>query len=407
MTAGTQTLAHDSRVLGLLGAGHLLSHFYQLSFPALLIIWRGEFDASFAALGLIMSLFSLATFFAQIPAGMLVDRFGARPVLVIGLLIIGGAVAAMSQADSVLMLYVLVTIAGIGNSVFHPADYAILNTSINPVRMGKAFSLHTFSGHLGGALAPAVIIFLATLYDWRTALLMTGTLGLVIAALIFFQGGILQDDHVAKEKKSADEGNDALSLAAVLKLFSSRQMVLFLLFFILASLTTSGVQSFSVVTLIDIHEISLPNASTALTAFLFASAFGILLGGVAADYAGRHEWTAAGCFFVSAAVFASLALWAYPAAVLIAAFTIAGLAQGMIRPARDMMVRAFAPKGSTGRVFAFTSSGVFLGSAISPVFFGYIVDQDAAVWVFWLLAIFNVLAIGTILAQRGIPVKKG
>jgi len=405
MTTGTQTLAHDSRVLGLLGAGHLLSHFYQLSFPALLILWREEFGASFAALGLIMTLFSLATGLAQIPAGILVDKYGARPVLVIGLLIIGGAVAAMSQADSILVLYVLVTIAGIGNSVFHPADYAILNTSINPLRMGKAFSFHTFTGHLGGALAPAVIIFLATLHDWRTALLLTGTLGLLIAALMFFQGGILQDDHLGKGEKKSDEANDALSFGAILKLFLSRQMILFLLFFTLASFTTSGVHSFSVVTLIDLHAISLPSASAALTAFLFASTFGILLGGVAADYAGRHEWTAAGCFFVSAAVFASLAIWAYPAAALIAVFTIAGLAQGMIRPARDMMVRAFAPKGSTGRVFAFTSTGIAMGSAISPVFFGYIVDQGASVWVFWLLAIFNLLAIGTILGQRDLTAK--
>lgn len=407
MTAATQTLGHDSRILGLIGSGHMLSHFYNLSFPALLLIWRDEFGASFAALGLIITLFSLSTGLAQIPAGMLVDRYGARPVLVIGLLVIGSAMTFMSQASGMEMLFLLAAIAGIGNSVFHPADYAILNSSIDPVRMGKAFSFHTFSGHLGGAIAPATIVFLATLQDWRFALLVTGLAGIAVALLIFLQGGILQDDHEAKIRDSKEGQNDAMSWKASAKLLLTKQMALFFMFFLLASLTSSGVQSFSVVALVDLHSISLPNASTALTAFLFASTFGILLGGMAADYAGKHEWMAAGCFLTSSAIFTSLAVWSYPPAILIVVFIIAGLAQGMIRPARDMMVRAHAPKGTSGRVFAFTSTGIAMGSAAAPVFFGYIVDQGATNWIFWLLAIFNVLAIGTILGQQALSKPAG
>ena len=400
MSVATHTLAHDSRVLGLIGIGHLFSHFYQLSFPPLLLIWRVEFGASFAALGLIITLFALATGLAQIPAGMLVDRFGARPVLVIGLLIIGGAVAAMSMAPSIELLFLLAIVAGIGNSVFHPADYSILNSSIDPARIGKAFSFHTFSGHLGGAIAPTTIIFLVTLYDWRSALLASGLAGVAVSILIFIQGSILQDDHISKNLSSRGEENDGLNWKASARLLLSKQMILFFLFFLLASLTSGGVQSFSVVAVVEVHNISLPNASTALTTFLFASAFGILLGGVAVDYAGKHEWMAAICFLVCAVIFSSLAIWIYPAGIMIIVFIIAGLAQGIIRPARDMMVRAFAPKGTTGRVFAFTSTGIAFGSGVAPVLFGFIIDQNGATWIFWLLAIFNLLAIGTILGQH-------
>ena len=400
MSVVAQTLGHDSRVLSLIGAGHMLSHFYQLSFPPLLLVWREEFGASFIALGLIISLFSLATGLSQIPAGVLVDRFGARPVLVIGLLIISGAMASMSLVSDIELIFFLAVVAGIGNGVFHPADYAILNSSINPIRMGKAFSFHSFSGHLGGSLAPATIIFLVALQDWRFALLTTGLTGVLVALLILLQGGILQDDHVTNVANSRERQNGENNWKATAKLLLSRQMGLFFLFFLFGTLTTSGVQSFSVVASVDIHNLSLSNASTALTVFLFAATFGILLGGVAADYAGKHEWMAATCFLFSSIIFATLAIWAYPSALLIIVFGMIGLAQGMIRPARDMMVRAFAPEGTTGRVFAFTSTGIALGGAVAPLFFGYIIDQNATIWIYWLLAIFNLLALGTVLCQR-------
>jgi len=407
MTTATQTLAHDGRVLGLIGAGHLLSHFYQYTFPALILYWSVEMGVSYAALGLVMTLFALSTGIAQMPAGMLVDRYGARPVLVIGLLITAGAMAYMSRSDGMEMIYVLAVIAGVGNSVFHPADYVILNSSIDPSRMGKAFSLHTFSGHLGSAFAPATIIFLATLQDWRFALLTTGLLGVAVALVVLLQGGILQDDQVAKKAKAEDgkKRNDGTGLGASFRLMMSKNMLLFFLFFMFASLSSGGVQSMSVVALVDLHGIDQISAGTALTFFLFASATGILLGGVAADKFDRHDRIAGGCFGVSALIFAGVATWILPAAVIIFVFTIAGLAQGMIRPARDMMVRAVAPKGAAGRAFAFTSMGIAFGSGVAPVFFGYLVDQGASNWLFWLLVGFNIIAIGTILGQGDISAK--
>lgn len=396
----TRSLGHDSRILGLIGVGHFLSHFYGLILPPLLLIWREEFDVSFAALGAIITLFALATGIVQIPAGMPVDKIGARPVLVAGLAIEGAAVAAMGFVTSIEGIFVLAALAGVGNSVFHPADYAIMNASLNPRRIGKAFSLHTFSGHLAGAMAPATIVFLVALQDWRFAVTAVGMIGIAVALLIMTQGRILQDDHQEAKRSATADDTAAVTWRASFGLMLSKQMILFFLFFLLASLTSSGVQSFSVVASMEIHQISLATASTALTAFLFASALGILLGGVIADYAGRHEWIAVGAVSISALIFAAAAVWLFTEALLITLFTIAGLAQGMIRPARDMMVRAFAPKGTTGRVFAFVSTGIAMGSAIAPVFFGLIIDLNATIWIFWLLAAFNLMAITTVVAQQ-------
>jgi MFS transporter, FSR family, fosmidomycin resistance protein len=400
LDAISTTARHDTRVLSLISSGHFLSHFYQLSLPPLLLIWRDEFGVSYAALGTVIALFGLATGLAQIPAGILVDRIGARPLLVGGLIIEALAISAMGFAPSLEMIYVAAVIAGIGNSVFHPADYAILNSSIDSGRMGKAFSIHTFSGHLGGSIAPASIIFLVALYDWQSAVMITGALGLVVAVLIFLQGGILQDELSDASEKNSSSDETPAERVSTARLMLSRQMILFFMFFLLASLTSSGVHSFSVVANVNIHEISFAVAGTALTAYLFASTSGILIGGVIADKATEHHTIALVSFLGSAVIFALFALFKLPDVLLIGLFIIAGLLQGILRPARDMMVRAVAPKGTTGRAFGFVSTGIALGSAIAPVFFGWIIDQQATIWVFWLLAIFTVGGAIIVLEQK-------
>ena len=398
MEATATSTRHDTRVLSLIGSGHFLSHFYQLSLPPLLLVWRDAFGASYAALGIVITLFALSTGITQIPVGILVDRIGARIILVLGLILEACAIAAMGFASSLNELYLLAVIAGIGNSVFHPADYAILNSSINSGRMGKAFSLHTFAGHLGGALAPATIIFLVALYDWRTAVMITGITGVVCALIIYSQGGVLRDEHSASKKTKANIGSE--KKISTVQLMLSKRMILFFMFFMLASLTSNGVSSFSVIANVKIHEITLISASAALTAYLVASTSGILIGGVIADKAKEHHIIALISFLGSAAVFALFALLKLPEIMVIFLFAIAGLLQGILRPARDMMVRAVAPKGSIGRIFGYVSTGIALGSGLAPVFFGWIIDQNETIWIFWLLSAFTVGGAAIVLAQK-------
>ncbi len=400
MEAVATTSRHNTRVLSLIGSGHFLSHFYQLSLPPLLLVWRDAFGASYAALGTVITLFALATGITQIPIGILVDRIGARPVLVVGLILEAVAVIAMGFAPNLETLYVLAIIAGIGNSVFHPADYAILNSSIKSEHMGKAFSLHTFSGHLGGALAPATIIFLVALYDWRTAVMITGTIGVVCALIIYSQGGILRDEHSNATDKKAETNSAGEEKASTLRLMMSKRMILFFMFFMLASLTSNGVSSFSVVANVNIHEVTLVAASAALTAYLVASTSGILIGGYIADKAKEHHIIALVSFLGCTVIFALFALLKLPEIMVIGLFGVAGLLQGILRPARDMMVRAVAPKGSMGRIFGYVSTGIALGSGLAPVFFGWIIDQNETIWIFWLLSAFTLGGAAIVLGQR-------
>jgi MFS family permease len=415
-TATASDFSQDMKVLGLISTGHLLSHFYFLVLPPLFVFIMRDLRLNFTELGVMMTLMYGVAAVAQIPIGFLVDRVGARVVLTSGLFVmsLGIVMVGLSPAmggwlnglglgfDStywVVLFWLVLT--GIGHSVFHPADYAILNSSINAQRMGRAFSIHTFSGHLGSAIAPATILYFAALTDWKMALVIAGLIGIVTMFAMTSQWNSLHDDALQPKKKKEEaraEGADAAAGGAKdgLALLFSAPMLLFFLFFAALAMTSSGVQSFLVVALVGLEVAPIEIAGYALTSYLFASAAGILLGGEIADRTRRHDRIAMIAFVVTSAIMLSMTVFSPGAVLLCLVMVIAGLSQGIIRPARDMMVRAASPKGSTGKVFGFVSAGIAAGGAVAPALFGVIMDAGRPAWVFYLIAVFMVIAMFSI-----------
>jgi MFS family permease len=393
----------DTRILGLISIGHFMSHFYFLTLPPLFPYLRDAFNVSYTELGLMMTLTYGASALAQVPVGFLVDRVGARLVLTIGLALLALGFGLVGFAPTFWVVILLTMIAGFGHSVFHPADYAILNASISPSRIGRAFSIHTFAGHLGSAVAPAAMVLLAAWLGWRTALVAAGVFGLVVMVAMMTQWSSLRDDALPAPKKKKDaEPTSAPAPAQGLSLLFSRPMILFFLFFAMLSMTSTGMQAFSVSALVTLHDMPVATASAGLTAYLFCSAAGILIGGEIADRTKRHD-IVAGVVFVITAVFSlAFARFNLPFALLMVFMVIMGLGQGIIRPARDMMLRSAAPKGSAGKVFGFVSTGISIGSAVAPIPFGWLLDTGRSDWVFYLIAIFMIVALVTVVVPKSI-----
>jgi MFS family permease len=391
----------DAKVLGLIGAGHFMSHFYFLTLPPLFPYLTDAFGVGFAELGAMMTVLYGASAIVQAPVGFLVDRVGARGVLTAGLVMLALGFGLMGLAPSFPAVLALAVLAGIGHSVFHPADYAILNASISPARMGRAFSIHTFAGHLGSAAAPATMILLAASIGWQEALVAVGLFGLLVVLALSTQWSTLHDDALPKAKTGARKA-DAAHTSGVALLFS-RAMILFFLFFATLSMTSTGMQAFSVSALVTLHGTPLGSASTALTVYLFCSAAGILVGGYVADRTGRHDLVAAAVFVLSGIISLVFAWVDLPLLALVALMTVMGTSQGIIRPARDMMVRAASPNGSAGKVFGFVSAGIAAGSAIAPIPFGMLLDAGRPEWVFYLMAVFMLVALATVMVPKGNP----
>jgi MFS family permease len=386
----------NARVLAVIGSGHALSHFYLLCLPPLFPLIKAEFAVGYAELGLLLTLLNLATAAAQVPAGFLTDRLGARALLLGGVALMGGATAALGLAPGYGVMLALVVLAGIGNSVVHPTDYVIMSASIEPHWLARAFSIHTFAGNLGFVQAPVSMIALAHLFGWRGALLCAGLPAvLVLAALLLF------GRDLAGEARPRRRAAGAAPLSSR-RLLLSAPILLLLLFYMLMAMVTSGVQSFSVTALVTVQGIDLGAANSVLTAFLVTSSAGILLGGVLADRTGRYVLITSLAFGAAALLLLLPAMLLLPALALTLVFALAGLLQGLVRPSRDMMVREVTPEGATGRVFAFVMTGLNVGAAITPLLFGLLLDLGEPTLVFWLLAGFFVLAVALVLVLQAV-----
>ena len=396
----------DARVMVPVGAAHFLSHYLIYLLPPILPLLKADFAVGYTELGLIMTVFNVASGLTHVPMGFLVDRLGALRLLLIGVAVSTLAYVGMGAfAGYTAMLY-LAAIAGVANSVYHPADYALLSASVPARRMGRAFSLHTFAGFAGGAAAPLAMAYVSLRWDWRLGLMLTGFVGLAAWLLLAFNQRFLRHAAPARPPGQVQAGASGAeepgreSGKSGVALLLSTPIIMCFLFFVMLSMSQGGLSTFAVAAFVSIQDISLAQSQMALTMFLVGSAAGVLLGGYIADRTRHHEWVAVAGFLATAVVVFVVGNVMLSAGWVIAAMTLAGLNFGAIMPSRDMLVRAVTPDGSMGKVFGFVSTGLNLGGAITPVFFGWLLDRGEPRLLFWFAPAFMVLATLTVLAAR-------
>ena len=376
----------DYKVIGLVGVAHFFSHFYIYLLPPLFPFLKTVFDVSYTELGLLLAVFSATTGLTQIPFGFLVDKYGAKFILIGGVAVEGLAFALMGFAPGYAMVMALMIVAGFANGVYHPADYAILSASVSKDRMGRAFGLHTFAGFAGFAVAGPIIIMLNIYFGWRSGLAFCGIAGLATAVLLIIFSRHLKHTPKIENKKINLESKKELHDGYGAKLLFSTPILMCLGFFALLSLGSTGIASFLIVALGQRHGIDVEAATFVLSGYLIASAIGVLIGGFIADRTQKHNLVAAICFLSTAIIIASVGAFYVNLFLLFSLMVIMGLMHGVIMPSRDMIVRAVTPEGAFGKVFGFVTSGFSIGGIIAPPFFGWILDQSKPSYVFFGIA---------------------
>lgn len=405
MSSISLSIQPQVRIMGLVGAGHMMSHFYSNTLPPLLPFLNNDLAIGYTMLGAMLSLRGMLSAGLQVPAGILVDRYGAKTLLTIGLAMCAVGTIMTAAATDIWMLLIAGIVLGVGNSVFHPADYTILGGTMSESYMGRAFSLHAFAGHVGSAIAPIVLIGIAAFSNWRMALVVAGVAGLVILAGLLTQWRYIAEDAAAaagpKKKKKAATAEDPdapQTTMQVLRHILASPAILFLfLYYAMNQLAGGGLKTFSVAGLHETHDTPALIANAAFTTFLACNAAGVLVGGWLADITKRAELMAAVGLGLSAIVMAIIGVWDLPGFLLIAIFAFAGLTNGIIGPARDLLVRRASPKGSMGKVFGFVFSGQSIGMALAPLLFGFMIDAGVPAWIFYGSAIFTVLCMIVVL----------
>ncbi|MBT5666198.1 MAG: MFS transporter, partial [Rhodospirillaceae bacterium] len=366
MTKAASTGQNDTLIIGLVGFAHLLSHFYQFALGPLFPLLRDEFSVSYTALGLIITLFYGVSGICQAFAGIIVDRYGADRLLLFGVATMSTSVFFMGLAPSYWVLLPLAVISALGNCVFHPADLSILSEKISPQRIGRAFAVHGFGGTCGYFLAPVVIYYgVASFAGWRAGLMVAGGIGWLAVLWIYRNRAVLRMPQGRHQEQAPEAATPSVEFYKTL--LTNKALMAAFAYFAFVAAAGVGMQAFSVTAFVEIYNAPLYLATAGLTAYLGATAVGIIAGGELADRFPRHALIATTGLIVGASLMSVVALVALPMTVIIGLLACAGFFIGITSPSRDILVRGATPAGATGKVFGFVYSGLDLGSATAPL----------------------------------------
>ncbi|KQO26580.1 MFS transporter [Acidovorax sp. Leaf76] len=369
-------LRADASVIGLVGIAHLISHYSQLLLAPLFPWLKDAFQVGYTELGFLMTIFFVVSCAVQAGSGFVVDRFGPRPILFGGLALLGVAAFGFAASTSYAMLAGFSVLAGIGNGVFHPVDYTLLNRRVSAPRLGHAYSVHGITGSLGWALAPAMLVPIAIATSWRVALVCAGVLAFsVLLVLLVSRRHLALPPLPAPSPAAKSAATGAAGQGGNFAFLRIPAVWMCFAFFFFYAVALNVVQAFAPEAARQLHAVPVALAAMCLTVYMVASAGGMVLGGFLAADPTRCERIVGIGFGLAACVAVALAL-AHPPGVLVPVlFGVMGFCAGIAGPSRDLLVKRSTPEGSTGRVYGIVYSGLDIGQALSPLLFGVLLDQ--------------------------------
>jgi FSR family fosmidomycin resistance protein-like MFS transporter len=393
---GAHGLRHDGEVIGLVALAHGTSHFFHLLIPPLFPFLMRDFGLGYAQVGFLMTVFFVISGAGQAAAGFVVDRIGARPVLLFGVGALALSSVALGLAPNYSGLVLAAAIAGVGNAVFHPTDFTLLNRRVSHPRLGHAFSMHGLAGNVGWALAPITLFPLAQWQGWRVAAFVAAAVGALVFVLLWWRRQSLTD--VARSTVvDARRGTAQAGSAGAFAFLRSTAVWLCFLFFFFSTGAAGILQNYAPALLGKVYGVDLAFATSCLTAYLVGSAGGMLAGGFAAARFERSESVIALALAASAVVAAAIATGLLTPWTVLGSMAVMGFGVGFAGPSRDLLVRKAATqrfgRASYGRVYGFVYSGLDVGLALSPVIFGPLLDRGAFLAVLACVAVLQVAAL--------------
>ena len=393
MTEDRRAKIREIAVIALVSSAHFWSHFFVLVIPSSLPLIRAEFGASNVAIAMVIAAYGLMSAAWQFPAGVVSDRFGAPWFLIGGLALMSSAMFLQSLAPAVYVMIAIAAIVGTADSVFHPVDYTIITAKVRTGWLGKAYAIHTFSGFLGFAAAPMTMSFLLADGGWRHAVAVVGGCAFATAIVLFLCRKLFMGVAYPAVRQPGAAGGSGSLVSFLL----SPPLLLMFLFYVSATLSGNGIQTFSNSALMEIYKIDLVDANRTLSLYLWGNATGVLVGGLVSDRMKRFDLVASMGYFISAAMLCLVGLTVLPFFSVVAALFFAGFMIGSIMPARDLAVRAIAPPGGIGKAFGYVSTGFSVGGTIGPLFFGTVMDLHLPQLVFFVSAGMMIVTIGVAL----------
>jgi len=346
-----------------------------------------------------MSIFFVISCIIQAGSGFLVDRIGARPILFTGVGLLALAALIYSQSNSYLMFALGAVVAGCGNGIFHPVDYTLINHKVSPPNLPYAYSMHGVTGYLGWAAAPAFMVGIAQLSDWRIAFISAAVLEVLILLILWLNRSYLIDNVKERHENShadARATNSGVAPEGTFAFLKLKAVWLCWIFFFFSMASTSSLQSFSPSALFKIYALPVNVGNYFLTLLALGSAVGVLVGGYLAAKFYTPERIVSSFLSITIIVCLLLGTGFIPLEIIPVVFCTLGFGYGVVAPSRDLLVKQATPKGVAGRVYGIVYSGIDLGAAVGPFIFGFFMDDGLPKALFFGVALFQLMIIPTV-----------
>lgn len=404
----SETRRRDVLLITLLGLGHSISHFFQLVIPPLFPWIMPEFGVNYTQMGAVMTLFFITSTAGQAASGIISDKWGAKKTLFSGISLLLIASIILAIAPNYYVLFLVTFLAGMGNSVFHPTDYSLMNRLVSADRLPFAFSIHLIMGNVGWIIAPILMVGVASIFGWRAAAVAAGGVVACVLSMFVFARHLFDLDPAAhdldsqknrsmtKEPEESKAGNFAFLLAPAVWLCFG--------FFFFNSFALSILQNFSPSIFGEVYQVPHETATMGLTSYMVGNAVGVVVGAWLAKLFTDSERVVASCLSVSFLMACVLATGMIPTWSIFIVMAVLGLGCGLANPSRDMMIRSTCMqkvgKNSFGRVYGFTYCGMDFGQTLAPLAAGALLDLGYYMAALALVAAMQLCAIFTTIGVR-------
>lgn len=393
------------RNVGLISVSHGINEFYGLVIPPIIPLLITDLDITYAAAGLLLTVFYAMYSIFQLPAGLLADRIGKKRLLVAGLFGMALGLLVASRAESYELLLMAKVLMGIAGSTYHPAGMAMISDGESHETEGKAMGVFGLGGQLGVASAPLIIGGIAAIAHWRTALFSAAAVGIVFTGAFYFlyrtpSAAPQRDENSQKRTDGGDEQLERESwIKRTLRIEITLGLLLISFITLLVSLQIRAIQTFATGFVADGTGQTTAMANGVFFVMLAASAVSSIWVGSLADRFNR------GRLGVLAASVTSLLLLSTFVVVtlgsggsdllltglLLVVFGLLGLALYGCTPIKNALISEYATTDTSGSIFGVAQTAGSAGSAAGPAIFGYIATEFSIAVAFPLIAVVGLI----------------
>lgn len=391
-------------ILALLFLGWSLGNLdrYIMNYAVVSITGDLQLDAS--STGIILSAFFLGYAIMQIPGGWLADKFGAKRILLLAVIMWSIFTGLTAIAWSLTAMIVIRFLFGIGEGGFQPASSKIIATIFPKEERGRAMSIMLTSGGIVSLIVPLLAAYLLGTIGWRMMFIIIGAIGAIIALLYW--------KYIQLPKtETVEEAGTTSTKVNFKELLKTPLMWNLIIAYFCIYAVNWGLVSWIPTYLQKNRGLDLMSIGWAQTIPAITTIIGVYGSGFIIDKLPRGMEKVLGSISCAAiGILLYLMFTAKTVTLFIGYQTVVSIFIAFVITLLPVIVLKKLPSSITGSAMGIANTGGQLAGFVTPMAIGFMVDAfngsfDAAFWMLIGFALICIVSIVTLNDQKGTLLK--